>query len=424
MYFIYNFIATCALVLLFPYVLIKLRSKNAGLQWKHRLGNIGDIPSGRYIWVHCASVGEVKVASIFIEELAKRMPEHKIVLSVITKSGYKVANDTVSAVKKVFYAPIDIAFLVKKTVKKIRPELFIIVETELWPNLIRHVHRSGAKIITINGRISDKSYGAYKALKPFIKKIVSKIDLFLMREQFDHDRIIELGAAKEKVSVTGNIKYDIIISDNIKKYAVEKEYFGFSGANKIFVAGSVREGEEELIISVYDGLLNDFPGLKMILSPRHLERVPLVEEMLEKRNISFVKKSNFLELKDFQCLILDVYGELMKAYYIADIVFVGGSLLPLGGQNMIEPASLGKVVVFGPYTESFKEPADLLVKNAAGIRVADAAELKDVITDYLENPQDFQQYARNSKEVMAKLQGVTKRTVDSIEKYLDAQRPG
>ena len=381
---------------------------------------IGSLPEGRYIWVHCASVGEVKVASLFIEELHKKMPEHKIVLSVITRSGYKVANDTVSSVKKVFYAPIDISFFVKRVVKKIKPELFVLVETELWPNLIRWVDKSGAKIVTVNGRISDKSYGAYKFLRFFVKKIVKRVDLFLMREQFDYDRIIELGAEKEKVSITGNIKYDIIISDNIKKYVVEKEYFGFNSANKIFVAGSIREGEEELVISAYDDLLNNFPGLKMIFSPRHLERVPLVEEMLEKRNISYVKKSNFLELKDFQCLILDVYGELMKAYYASDIVFVGGSLLPLGGQNIIEPASLGKVVLFGPYTESFKEPADLLVKSNAGIRVKDAGEMKEIITEYLNDPSQFGQYSVNAKNVINKLEGVTKRTVESVEKFLQA----
>ncbi|MBU0952178.1 MAG: 3-deoxy-D-manno-octulosonic acid transferase [Elusimicrobia bacterium] len=419
MYFIYDLISFCAFVLLLPYVLFKLQSKNTGLQWRHRLGLIGNLPEGRYIWVHCASVGEVKVASLLIEELHKKMPDHKIVLSVITRSGYRVANDTVSSVKKVFYAPIDISLFVERTVMIIKPELFVLVETELWPNLIRLVDKSGAKIVTINGRISDKSYGAYKFLRFFIKKIVRKVDLFLMREQFDYDRIIELGAEKEKVSITGNIKYDIIISDNIKKYVVEKEYFGFNGGNKIFVAGSIREGEEELIIKAYDDLLNNFPQLKMIFSPRHLERVPLVEEMLEKRNISYVKKSNFLELKDFQCLILDVYGELMKAYYVADIVFVGGSLLPFGGQNIIEPASLGKVVMFGPYTESFKEPADLLVKNNAGIRVKDTEEMKGVITDYLEDPVQFKQYSINAKKVINKLEGVTKRTVELIKKFFD-----
>jgi len=422
MFLIYDILITGITLFFLPYILIKIIYKQNKEIWLERLGYI-DLPltGNKYIWIHCASVGEINIVRIFISELVKLFPEYKIVLSVITPTGKKVANESNLPVEKIFYFPFDISFIINRIVKRLDPVLLILVETELWPNLIRYTNKNYTKIMVINGRISSKSYSKYKFFKFFIKKILKNIDLFLMREENDRTRIINLGAEKTKVFVTGNMKYDII--KEIQELSITKSDFGFNPNDKIFVAGSIREGEEEKIVNAYEKARKELFGynlnLKMIIAPRHLNRTGIIEKLIQSKDIKYTLKTKLKSTNsNFDCIILDTYGELINAYSIADIIFVGGSLVRTGGQNIIEPAMLSKLVMFGPHMESFSEPANLLKATDSAVIVNSSDELSKNIVFYIKNEQLANMKGKKAKSVVMSMRGVTEKNMYHIKNLL------
>ncbi|MDI6641472.1 MAG: glycosyltransferase N-terminal domain-containing protein [Elusimicrobiota bacterium] len=444
MLIVYNFLI-CILILLYtPFIISRILLKNSKNSDKsdhyvsrkellERLGMLENIKKGKYILVHCASVGEVNLVRLFIQKLVKEFSEYKILLSVITPSGYALAVKLHLPVEHIFFLPIDFYFFIRKFFRKIHPEVLILVEAELWPNLIHVADKFNTKIILINGRISQRTFKFRYLLKAFLKTTLNKVDLYLMREQTDIERIITLGAEAKKSLLTGNMKYDLITdSQQIKS---TKEQFGFSAGDKIFVAGSVREGEEELVIRTYLEVKNKFPEVKFIIAPRHLNRIATVESLLKNNNIPFIRKSSVTiydsvaptkseaclpRLLDttYDCLLIDTFGDLISAYQVADVVFVGGSLLPYGGHNIIEPTSLGKVVIFGPYISNFFQPAKMLLKNNAAIQVNSQKELKEVLIDFFDNPAKYQLFSSNAKNVIDNLKGATDRNVHYVKQVI------
>ncbi len=397
MIIIYNFFLTIILFFLFPFV-TKRKLEKVNKSYK--------------IWVHCASLGEVKIALRLIREITKvyNLCPSEILLTTTTLTAKnfakKIHEDTC-------LFPIDYFFIMRRFIKKVLPKVLIILETELWPNYLYFVKKFGGKIFLLNGRISKKSFVFLKTFKWLFLKFINNIDLFLVREQIDFLRFKNLGISHEKIIITGNMKYDDI-DENIN-FNVTKQSLGFNNDDFVITFGSIREKEEKEIIKVVRNFQN-IDKVKFVLAPRHLDYIPKIVSLLNKNQITFGFRT--LNEKNNKCLILDTYGELKLVYNISDIVFVCGTILPYGGQNMIEPASLGKFVVFGPYISNFLEPAKILLTNNAAIQVKDITEFIEIINECLNNSEIIKNYGNNAKKVVLKLKGVTKRNLDVLKEYI------
>ncbi len=398
MIIIYNFFLTIILFFLFPFI-TKRKLEKVDKNYK--------------IWVHCASLGEVKIALRLIREITKvyNLCPSEILLTTTTLAAKnfakKIHEDT-------YLFPIDYFFIMRRFIKKVLPKVLIILETELWPNYLYFVKKFGGKIFLLNGRISKKSFVFLKTFKWLFLKFINNIDLFLVREQIDFLRFKNLGVPLEKIMITGNMKYDEI--DENVNFNVTKQSFGFNNDDFVITFGSIREKEEKEVIKVVKYFQN-IDKVKFVLAPRHLDYIPKIVSLLNKNQITFGFRT--LNEKNNKCLILDTYGELKLAYSISDIVFVCGTILPYGGQNMIEPASLGKFVVFGPYISNFLEPAKILLTNNAAVQVKDITEFIEIINECLNNSEIIKNYGNNAKKVVSKLKGVTKRNLDVLKEYLN-----
>ncbi len=431
MYFLYNLILIFLVFFSFPFWGIKMIFSS---EWREGIGQRFGFLSSKikrrikkeeeYFWVHASSVGEAKIASALIKEMRKKFPYCNLLISSMTPMGVQILRDLYPN-EIVVFVPLDLKGCIKRILKCFRIKILILVETEIWPNLVSLVKKQRAKIIIVNGRISDKSFKKYKFFKLWVKKALFFIDVFSMQSEKYADRIIFLGAEKMKVKITGNIKYDGVLSEQIinqKNKDIYRE-FSFSEKDLIWVAGSTRSGEERIIIDVYKQILKKHSGLKLIIAPRHLERIAYLENLLEKESFSFIKKSTLSSkmnsLKNGQrfsspidVLVLDTMGELIKAYSIATVVFVGGSMVKIGGHNILEPASLGKPVLFGPYMQNFKEPACLLKEREGAIQVKNEEELEKHILHLLSNFPLLSQMGKNAGKAVLSGQGATLKNLE------------
>lgn len=312
------------------------------------------------LWVHCASIGEVRA----VEPLIRELKEFSFLLTTHTLSGRQYAENN-NLAQIICYAPIDFSFIVNKFISRFKPKGIMLVETELWPGMIYTAKKNKISTILINARMSSHSYPFYKGFGLFWKHVVNKIDCLSARSQIDADRFIKIGYPAEKAVITGNIKYDRdIIIDNFSRSAG-----GFKESDFIIAAGSTRPGEEEILVTVWENLKDKYPNLKLIIAPRHINRINKIKKLLINRQIKFKLRSNLADKNNFDCLLIDTFGELMKFYSIADVTFVGGSLVNKGGQNPIEPASCSKPVFFGNYMDNFLSEAISLENSGGGIRI-------------------------------------------------------
>lgn len=370
------------------------------------------------IWIHCASLGEVKIALRLLEALIKKLNTDASNI-LITTTTLSAKNFALHYHKEVKLLSLDYYFISKKFVEIVKPEVFIIIETEIWPNYITLIKKYNGKIFLVNGRISKNTFVFFSIFKWMFKDVINKIDCFLVREDIDYLRFVSLGIDKEKIKITGNIKYDDIEDFD---YEVKKEDFSFNNNDFVISFGSIREFEEKKIVKFIKEF-SDSDNIRFILSPRHLQLVNKICKLLNAAKIKYQLMTKFdKKSSNFKCLIVDKYGELKKMYKISDLVFVCGTILPYGGQNIIEPASLGKVVVFGPYIQNFLHPAKVLLSNNAAIQLKDLRDFKNIINDMLKNPEKYNAMALKAKSIIEQLSGVTERNVDFIVKYLNEQK--
>jgi 3-deoxy-D-manno-octulosonic-acid transferase len=384
----------------------------------------------RIIWVHAVSVGEMKAAGILAPLLRKAFPSHTIVFSTVTHTGNKVAKTIATEKEGVFYLPFDISFITDRVVKAVKPEMFISMETEFWPNLVDSLYKSGARLILANGRISNRSYPRYKKGKFFISRLLKKFSLILMQSDRDAARIIALGAPKEKVSVTGNLKFDIPLLNFDNKRLELRKKLNLDENEILIVAGSTHKGEEEAVVDCFARLKKEYNNLRLLIAPRHIERAEEIEKLLTKNNFKSMRISIFFEIasspsaprndKVFNAFalepifILDTVGELRSMYSAADIVFVGGSLVKKGGQNPIEPASLMKPIIFGKYTFNFQDVIKIFLENDSGVEVEDKEGLYSALKLFLDNPGYRKKLGVNARDTIAKNSGSSQRTIDLI----------
>lgn len=395
---LYNFLLTFIIAIFYPllsrYLKIKILKKYK-------------------VWLHCASLGEVKIALRVLNILVKKLNINKSDI-LITTTTLTAKNFALNYHSEVEILPLDYYLLSKKFISIVRPEIFIIIETEIWPNYISLIKRYNTKIFLLNGRISKNTFVFLKVFKWLFKNVIDKIDYFLVREEIDYIRFINLGVSKQKIKITGNIKYDDIEENN---YEINKEEY-FNENDFIVSFGSIRKSEETEIIKLIKEFSN-YDYVKFILAPRHLDMIDRICRLLDKQKIAYQLMTKFDKSRIFKCLIVDKYGELKKIYKISDIAFVCGSILPYGGQNIIEPASLGKIVVFGKYIQNFLHPAKLLLSNDAAIQVKTLKDFKHIIHDVLKNPAKYNTMASKAKFLIRQLSGVTERSVDLVVKYLN-----
>jgi 3-deoxy-D-manno-octulosonic-acid transferase len=420
MYTIYNLFLNFAFVISFPYLLLRALLEKGGV-WE-RMGRLSKekiriLSTKNTIWLHAASVGEVKALSIIISQLKKVNSDYGLIVSVVTESGKREAERSLSAGKEVafvFHAPIDLKRFVKRTLSSLNPSALIIVETELWPNLIKEAKQRGCWVALINGRISGKSLSKYLLLRSLFAETLSYVDLFCMQSEEDAERIKKLGANKDKIKVLGNLKFDRMITQisEVDK-TVFKRRLSIPPDLKVMVGGSVRNGEEEILARVFKRLKKDGDDLLLILAPRHLDRVKKIEKMLFHQELDFIRKSELdgkTALKNQRIILLDTMGELAWIYATADVAFVGGSLVPIGGHNLLEPALYGVPVIFGSHVDHFKAAADLLIQCGGGIKIKNEEELYTQTLDLLKDEDKRKKMGMAAQEAIKRRSGASQKT--------------
>jgi 3-deoxy-D-manno-octulosonic-acid transferase len=343
------------------------------------------------IWVHAVSVGEVLAARPVLAGLRQRYPHLRLFLSTTTMSGQQIAR-TVPDVDAVFYFPFDFTLIVRRTLNLVKPRLFIMVETEIWPNLLRECRRRGVRTALVNGRLSPRSYSRYRLARPFIKRVIANIDRFCVQSEEMARRFVSLGADPATVTVTGSLKFDSLDPSTAPGRGRERvlRFFRVSRDRPVLVAGSTSKGEEEAVIRAFNRVRMTKTGSNalLILAARHPERFGEVERICRHEGLSTVRRSDLpidSEPKA-DAVVLDTIGELAQLYQIATTVFVGGSLVPLGGHNILEPAVHGKPIVFGPHMDNFAEIVHGFLAQGAAIQVRTTRELEDVVVSLIGDP--------------------------------------
>jgi 3-deoxy-D-manno-octulosonic-acid transferase len=367
-------------------------------------------------------VGEVLAVRGLVEQLPQRLPQHRIVISTTTDTGQALAVKLFGE-ENVCYFPMDFAFAIRPYVQALQPALVVIAETEFWPNFLRLAHDSGALIAVVNARISDRSWPRYRRYRWALRKMLAHVDLFLAQTEEDSSRLKSIGAIAERVRVTGNLKFDLslpappLLVNSLRKSLAE------DAAGPVLVCGSTVDGEESLLVKAFQSALVAHPRAVMILAPRHPERFEAIAQLLQEMCARFSRRSAWQgEPLGGGVLLLDTIGELAALYALADVAFVGGSLVPRGGHNILEPAQHGVAIVVGHHTENFRDIVGLFQSRDA-VRVASPAELPLILLELLSNREQRVSLGRRAAETMRSQTGATLRTIDELEKLLALQTP-
>ena len=380
----------------------------------------------RCIWFHAVSVGEVLQLQKVLDETAARFPDAELFVTTTTDTGYEVACSKYPQ-HTVAYFPLDFTWAVSRALNAIRPDLVVLVELELWPNFIFQCQRRGIPLALINGRIGEKSFRGYSRIKPLIRRMLRSFDVLAVQNETFGQRLASLGAAADRIVVTGNIKFDRVESNRQNARTAElRRTFGIQPHERVFIAGSTQAPEEMYALDAWRSLRGEFPDLRLILVPRHKERFEDVAELVHQRGVPLLRRSQLTVATAtaslppvttcVPVLLLDTLGELAACWGLADIAFVGGSLTNRGGQNMLEPAGYGAAVLFGPNTWNFKDITQaLLMRNAARV-VRGPEELTQAVRELLQQPHIAGRMGKCAREFVAEQQGATAKTVDRISK--------
>lgn len=387
---------------------------------RERLGlyKISSDPN-KNIWIHCASVGEVNVLKPILNFLRRKFPDRGIIITTMTVTGREAAKDKYPEIDNIFLAPMDTGFSIKRAIGRINPELIIIIETELWPNLIMYPSEYGVRLVLINARISPSSFKWYLFLSFFFREILNRFDLIIAQSEEDRKRFEILKGNSKNIYVTGNLKFDIEFPEKTKRF--DDVFSNILQGKPVFVAGSTHEGEEEIILHQIPRFLENFPDLKFIIAPRHLERIQAVERLMLEHGIRYIKRTEIetLSLDNINVILLDTIGELSRLYEKATVVFIGGTLVPVGGHNVIEPAIYSKPVIFGPYYSNFKYACKLLLEEGGGICVKNGEELFEKTSELLKNQNIIESVGKRAYNAVKKGMGSAERTMSLIETIIN-----
>ncbi len=371
----------------------------------------------RCVWLHAVSVGEVNLLGPLVDEIERRHGDWECVVSTTTMTGYALARTRYPELS-VFYCPLDFSWAVRNAMQRIRPDVLVLAELELWPNLIRAASEFGARVAIVNGRLSDRSFRGYRRIRPLVARLLSRVALIAAQNDEYAQRFIALGASADAVRVTGSIKFDNAQTgrDNPKTCRLH-ELAGVSATDVVFLAGSTQHPEEALALSAFRRLSAEWPQLRLILVPRHPDRFDEVAALLDRSGVCWQRRSSLAgPAADPQArvLLVDTVGELGAWWGTAHIAFVGGSLTRRGGQNMIEPAAYGAAVAFGPNTWNFRDVASALIAADAASVVRDGEELTEFVRRALASPEAAAAMGTRAQAFVQSQIGATQRTVDAL----------
>jgi 3-deoxy-D-manno-octulosonic-acid transferase len=383
------------------------------------------------IWIHAVSVGEVLVAKALLPQLRERYPRHRLFLSTTTMTGQHIARNNLQYVDEVFYFPFDLGFVVNRTLRLVNPKLFIMMETEIWPNLLRACRRAGVKTVLVNGRISSRSYPRYRLARPFIRHVLANIDRFCMQSEESARRVIDMGADPDKVVVTGSLKFDSLdlpgtatAADRGRNRVLR--YFRITNDRPVIIAASTLKGEETPVFEAFQRIRARVPDTLLIIAPRKPERFGDVEQLARRNGWRTARRSDLpVDAEPRQdVVVLDTLGELAQLYQVATAVFVGGSLVDQGGHNILEPAVFGKAIVFGPYMQNFSEIARAFVENDAAIQIRTARELEHALMGLLTDPVRRARLGAAARALVEANRGARGKTMAAIARVLPPREPG
>jgi len=420
-YPLYTALLAAAVTAYAPAALARRVLRGVPLNLRQRFG-YGPVPAapGPRAWLHAVSVGETIAAAPLVDGLRRLCPELPLVVSTVTATGARVVAERFAGVATHRYFPLDFPAAVRRSVRAIDPAFFICMETELWPNVLRELGRRGVPTMIANGRLSDRSFERYRLLRPVMRRVLADVRIFAMRSDEDARRVIALGAAPERVIVTGNLKNDAA-ADPPGAADLWRRLLGLRPGQRVWIAGSTHKGEEDAVLAAHATGQSVHPDLVLVLAPRHPERVEEVLALVLARGWRAVRRSTLPAAARSArppVIVLDTVGELAQMYTIADAVFVGGSLVPRGGHNVLEPALRRKPVLVGPHTDNFREAVALLVDAGAGVVVTDAASMAAELKALLSDPVIAAKRGEAGAEAVAARHGAVAATLELVERYL------
>ena len=413
--FFYHFVWT-----LFVFISLPLLLSPKGSRFRERI--CAELPANppphKTLWVHALSVGEVISAQPLVQALKRRFPQKEIVFTVTTVQGMEIARELIrNDVRCILPMPLDFWWSVNRIVRFIKPSLFLLVETDLWPGLLYSFKKRGVDSMMVNGRISPRTHRSYKKFRLLVRPLLNALGIIMVQTDIDRERLLEVGIRGEKVRTSGNIKFDREWHPMDRdEYGYWMELLGLEQAQSLWIAGSTHPGEEATVLSVFQNLRDAFPELRLLIAPRRLERSEEVYRKSIEMGFKTILRTELPQKKGvYEVIILDTIGELGKIYGLAKISFVGGSLAPVGGHNILEPARFGHPVLFGPHMHNFERMSQLMIEAGGGVCVANALELSKVIADLLEHPERAAIIGQKARAFVETHQGALERIMDHIE---------
>lgn len=427
MYLGYSLLLSLGLIILIPHFLFQALAHGkyvAGL--RQRLGSIPPVNGKPVIWLHCVSVGETQAARPLAKRLKQQFPHHDLVISTITLTGQNLARDVFrNDAAGIFYFPFDWRWTVRRALKAVNPAVVLIMETELWPNFLRECKSRRIPVALVNGRISRQSYRRYRLIKPFLRRVLSSLSIAVMQSETDAQRLEDLGMPKEKLFNAGNLKFDAELAGELTSKTEEiRKRFAFDRSVPLVLAASTHAPEEQIILESIQKLRQS-QAVRLMLAPRHPERFNEVASLLQKSGLTWTRRTNRLDANDANATIvlLDTIGELPATYELADIVFVGGSIVDKGGHNVLEPAAAGATVVTGAHTHNFHAIVELMNEAGALVQLPPlegavaSDELAYVFEKLLASPAEREELGRRAKQLITANQGAADRTITLIAAY-------
>jgi 3-deoxy-D-manno-octulosonic-acid transferase len=432
-YFLYSLVLALGMLLSLPYWVYQiLRHGKYRSGFAQRMGKVparlltaatarASLPPKRVIWIHAVSVGEVLAVNRLVEEMRRSFPQHRVLVSTTTGTGQELARKRFGE-ENVFYFPLDFAVAIRPYLQALEPELVVLAETEFWPNFLRLAHTSGARIAVVNARISDRSWPSYRRFRWALRRMLVHINLFLAQTEEDSKRLQSIGADAGRVRVTGNLKFDLSLPARPSIVESLRRSLVTEGAGPVLVCGSTVEGEEPVLLKAFENLRVAHPCAVMILAPRHPQRFDDVAILLQQLGMRSYRRSRWAgEALAGGVFLVDSIGELAVLYSLADVAFVGGSLVPRGGHNIIEPAQQGVAIVTGIHTENFRDIVALFQSRDA-VRIVGLAELPLTLMQLLADDTERRALGRRAEETMRSQMGATSRTLEALKTLLvDAQ---
>ncbi len=420
MYVLYSLVMTVALAVILPVYFVRLRIRRGeSLHLRERLGIVRPVPkNGRpVVWIHAVSVGEVLSLQNLVRVVRKAHPDWEIGFSVLTNPGYELARDKIRDVDHLFFIPFDLGWSVRRVFSCLKPALLVLAESEYWPRLLKEAERRRCPVLVVNGRVSARSFGRMRRVRRPASRLLGRVGRFLVQTPLDRDRLEQIGVPPSKIQVAGNLKCETRLPElTPAEIAAVKAGLGIPAGAKVVVAGSVHPGEEDLLLEAFRAARRRRPEVRMILAPRHPEKFAGFSASRPDDDFVIQTKTVLNLNRKWDILLLDTIGELARTYAAGDVAFIGGSLVPWGGQNLLEPAFYGKPIVFGPHMHNFAALAETFELGGGAKTVRTPDEIAAFFA--FDDPAGMEEMGRLSREILLSLQGATERALGAMESLL------